>query len=111
MKERRTIEHLAPWLGLVAAGLGWGLSHQVGSNAVFDDCRDAGNLFVLVTCLVGLLIIAAGGYFSFNVWRRGGEESEGRRFVGLLGAILALLAAFAVLLQALSAAILPRCLA
>ena len=111
MKERRILEHLAPWLGLAAAGFGWGLSHQVGSNAVFDDCRDAGNLFVLVTCLVGLLIIAAGGYFSFDVWRQRGEESEGRRFIGLIGTLLALLAAFAVVLQALSAFILPRCLA
>ena len=111
MKDRRTLEHLAPWLGLVAAGLGWGLSHQVGSNAVFDDCREAGNLFVLVTCLVGLLVVAGGGYFSFDVWRHRGEESEGRRFIGLIGTLLALLAAFAVVLQALSAFILPRCLA
>jgi len=110
MKPRTPIEHLAPWLGLVAAGLGWGLSHQVGSNAVFDDCRVAGNGFVLIACLVGLLIIAGGGYFSLDVWRNR-EEGEGRRFVGLIGAGLAALAAFAVLLQAISAIILPRCVA
>ena len=108
MKERRTLEHLAPWLGLVAAGLGWGLSHQLGSDSVFDDCRSHGNGFVLFTCLVGLLIIAGGGYFSFTVWQDR-EESEGRQFIGLLGGLLALLAAFAVVLQALSATILPRC--
>ena len=108
MKDRGTIEHLAPWLGLVAAGVGWALSHQVGSDSVFDDCRSNGNGFVLVACLIGLLIIAAGGYFSLDVWRDRGE-SEGRRFVGLLGGLIALLAAFAVVLQALAATILPRC--
>ena len=108
MKERRTLEHLAPWLGLVAAGAGWALSHQVGSDSVFDDCRASGNGFVLLACLVGLLTIAAGGYFSFDVWRDR-TETEGRRFVGLIGGLIALLASFAVILQALSATILPRC--
>ena len=110
MRPRSTIEHFAPWLGLVAAGLGWGLSHQIGSNAVFDDCRVAGNGFVLIICLAGLIIVAAGGWFSFDIWRKR-EESEGRRFIGLIGALLAAIAAFAVLLQAISAIILPRCLA
>ena len=110
MRPRSTIEHIAPWLGLVAAGLGWGLSHQIASNAVFDDCRVAGNGFVLIVCLVGLLIVGAGAFFSFDVWRNR-EESEGRRFIGLIGALLAALAAFAVLLQAISAIILPRCIA
>lgn len=110
MKPRTTIEHVAPWLGLLAAGLGWGLSHQIGSNSVFDDCRTAGNGFVLIVCVAGLLIVAAGAWFSLDIWRQR-EESEGRRFIGLVGALLAALAAFAVLLQAVSAIILPRCMA
>ena len=110
MEPRSTIEHVAPWLGLLAAGVGWGLSHQVGSNFVFDDCRVAGNGFVLIVCVVGLLIVAAGGWFSFDVWRHR-DEKEGRRFIGVIGALLAALAGFAVLLQAISAIILPRCVA
>ncbi len=106
-RERRPIEHLLPWLGMAAAAVGWGVSHQLGSNAVFDDCRTGNPGFVLLVCLGGLAVTALGGYFSFDVWRR--DESEGRRFIGLVGAMLAALAAFAILLQAASALLLAPC--
>jgi hypothetical protein len=108
-RKRRTLEHRLPWLGMAAAAVGWGVSHQLGSNVVFDDCRGGGPAFVLLVCLGGLTVAALGGYFSFDVWRR--DESEGRRFIGLVGALLAALAAFAILLQAVSALILPACAA
>jgi hypothetical protein len=110
MKERRTLEHLAPWLGILAAASGWALTHQVGSDSVFDDCRIGTGWFVILVCLAGLLLVAAGGYFSFDIWRQGAKETDGRRFVGAVGALLAVLAAFAIILQAISALILPRCL-
>jgi len=103
------LEHLLPWLGMAAAAAGWGVSHQVASNAVFDDCRVGSAGFVILVCLAGLAITALGGFFSFGVWRR--DESEGRRFVGLVGALLAALAGFAILLQGASALILERCAA
>lgn len=109
MEKRHFLEHMAPWLGLLAAALGWGLSHQVGSNSVFDDCRLGDGWFVILVCLVGLLITIGGGYYSYDVWRQGEKESEGRRFIGLLGALLAGLAGFAIVLQAISSLILPRC--
>ncbi|MDQ4087625.1 MAG: hypothetical protein M3177_06420 [Pseudomonadota bacterium] len=109
--ERTTLEHMAPWLGMLAAAVGWAASHQVGSNAVFDDCRTGEPWFVLLVCLLGLLLAAGGAWYSYDVWRQGEKETEGRRFIGLLGAFLAGLAAFAIVLQALSALILPRCVA
>jgi hypothetical protein len=36
-----------PWLGLFLAALGWAFSHQVGSDAVFDDCRRGSAGFIL----------------------------------------------------------------
>jgi hypothetical protein len=107
--KRRPLEHLLPWLGMAAAAVGWGVSHQLGSNAVFDDCRTGNPGFVLLVCLGGLAVAAVGGYFSFDVWRR--DESEGRRFVGLVGALLAALAAFAILLQAVASLLLSPCAA
>ncbi|HWT11156.1 MAG TPA: hypothetical protein VN231_00210 [Allosphingosinicella sp.] len=111
MASRRTIEHIAPWLGMVGAAVGWFASHQAGSNAVFDDCRTGEGWFVMVVCLVGLALALAGGCYSWDIWRQGEKESEGRRFIGLLGAFLAALAAFAIVLQAVSALIIPRCVA
>ena len=102
----RTLEHIRPWAGIAAAALGWALAHQVGSDTVFDDC-DAGGGFVILVCLVGLAITLLGGFHSLGVWR--GADSEGRRFLGLLGALLSLLAAFAIILQAAAGLILPPC--
>jgi hypothetical protein len=104
----RTLEHLRPWSGIAAAAVGWGLSHQIGSEAVFDDCSVGAGL-VLLVCLAGLIGTALGGFLSLDVWRRDG--SEGRRFIGLVGALLAALAAFAILLQAASGLILAPCAA
>jgi hypothetical protein len=104
--RRRILGHLRPWLGIAAAAIGWGASHQIGSEAVFDDCS-VGPGLVLLVCLAGLIVTALGGFFSLGVWRR--DESEGRRFVGLVGALLAALAAFAILLQAASSLILAPC--
>lgn len=107
--KRSTIEHLAPWLGLAGAAAGWIVSQQIGSTAVFDDCRTGEGWFVIAVSLGGLALTAAGGFYSLDVWRQGEEETEGRRFLGLLGALLAALAAFAITLQAVAALILPRC--
>jgi hypothetical protein len=105
---RGTVRHVRPWAGLAAAAVGWAAAHQVGSDAVFDDCT-VGGAFVVLVCLGGLAVTVLGGLFSWSVWR--GEESEGRRFLGLVGALLAALAAFAILLQGASGLILPPCAA
>ena len=110
MAKRTTLEHLAPWLGMLGAGVGWILAHQLGSNMAFDDCRVGDGGFALLASLLGLLIAAAGGYFSWDVWRKPGE-TEGRRYIGLLGLLLALLTGFAILLQSISGLILPPCAA
>jgi hypothetical protein len=110
MSARRLLEHLQPWLGIAAAALGWGATHQVGSASIFDDCRVATPGFVLLVGAVGLVVTIAGGLFSWDIWRHT-EESQGRRFVGLTGALVAALAGFAVLLQSLSALIIPPCAA
>jgi hypothetical protein len=107
--RRSGIEHVAPWLGTLAAVLGWGLAHQISSNSVFDDCTSRGPGFVLLVGFLCLAVDLAGGFFSLDVWRR--DESEGRRFIGLVGTMLAALAAFAIVLQAVAALILPACAA
>lgn len=108
---KRVIEHVAPWLGMLGAGLGWFFSQQVGSNMSFDDCRAGDAAFVLLVSAVGLVLALGGGYYSWDVWRRREAETEGRRFIGLIGLLLALVAAFAILLQGLSGLILPDCAA
>jgi hypothetical protein len=97
-----------PWLGLFLAALAWAASHQVASDAILDDCRRGSAAFVLLVCLAGLAVDAAGAAFSILVWR-GAGESKGRLFLGMVGTMLAALTGFAIVLQAINALIIPIC--
>jgi hypothetical protein len=110
MSARRALEHLQPWLGLAAAAVGWGASQQVASSAIFDNCNRAEPGFVLLVCGLGLVIAVGGAFFSFDIWRQQ-DETSGRRFLGLTGTLLAALTSFAIVLQAISALIIPPCAA
>ncbi len=96
-----------PFLGILLAASGWALSHQIASDAIFDDCARDGTLIVAVS-LIGLLVTAAGGLYCLLSWRR---ADQGRGFVGIVGALLALVAAFAIVLQIAAGLILPACAA
>jgi hypothetical protein len=97
-----------PWLGLFLAAIAWAASQQVASDAIFDDCRRGSAGFVLLVCLLGLALDLGGGFLALAVWQ---DEAGGKggRFLGLLGLLLALLAGFAIVLQAISALIIPIC--
>jgi hypothetical protein len=110
MKREELIEHLMPWAGLILASLSWFAAHQVGSNATIDNCEGGTPLFNLSVNLAGLALALIGGFYSWKIWRRGKGETEGRRFVGLTGLLVAILLGFALLLQLVSGFIVPRCL-
>jgi hypothetical protein len=110
MKRGALLEHLMPWAGLVLAGLAWFFAHQTGSISVFDDCTAGTPLFILIVNLLGIALALLGAYWSWQIWRRG-EETEGRRFLGLLGLLFAGLLLFALVLQLVSGFIVPQCLA
>ena len=111
MKRGDVIEHLMPWAGIVLAGLAWFAAHQIGSDTVFDDCQAGNPLFNALVNLVGLALALLGGLFGWRIWRRDGDETEGRRFLGLLGMLFAMLLCFALVLQLVAGFIVPRCLA
>lgn len=107
---RSALDQAMPWSGWVSGGLGWALTHQIGSNALFDDCSAGTPGFVIGISLAGLVLALAGGLASLAVWRRGDVETRGRRFVGGVGALFALLCGFAIVLQAIASLIVPMCL-
>jgi hypothetical protein len=97
-----------PFIALLLVGGGWALSHQAGSEAVFDDCGRSGGGFVVVVSLIGLAIVAAGGLYGLRAWQPR-DPDGGRSVLGLVAALLALLAGFAVVLQIAAGLILPPC--
>jgi hypothetical protein len=98
-----------PFIGLLVVGAGWALSHQVGSNSVFDDCATRSGGFVVLVSLLGLAMTIAGGVYALSAWRV--PERTGRSFLGLVSAMLAVLAGFAIVLQLVAGLILPTCAA
>jgi len=98
-----------PFIGIVLVAAGWALSHQWGSNSVFDDCASSGGVIVVLASLFGLAAVAVGGLYCLPPSR--GARGSGRRFLGILGALLAMMAAFAIVLQIAAGLILPPCAA
>jgi hypothetical protein len=98
-----------PLIGVLLVIAGWSLSHQLGSNSVFDDCASRGGGWVLLVSFLGLIVTAAGGVYSLQSWTL--FKGSGRGFLGLVGALLALVAGFAVVLQIAAGLILPPCAA
>jgi hypothetical protein len=111
MKRADLAEHVMPWAGLVLAGAAWFAAHQTGSISTFDDCEAGTPLFNAIVNLLGLTLALLGGVYSYRIWRRGDDETEGRRFLGLTGMLFAMLLCFALILQLVSGFIVPRCLA
>ncbi|HYG28774.1 MAG TPA: hypothetical protein VD887_01015 [Allosphingosinicella sp.] len=106
---RKAAELLLPWSALIGGALGWGLSHQIGSNTIFDGCDPTALWLVLVVGILGLALTGVGALLSWRVRRRGEAESETRRFLALLTTLLAALLAIAIVLQTLSALVIASC--
>jgi hypothetical protein len=107
MPVRGRLGRLAPLLGILLVAAGWALSHQVGSDAVFDDCRARGGGFVVLVSLLGLAIAAAGGLCCLLAARR--TNAGGQRVLAQVGALLSLVAGFAIVLQLAAGLILAAC--
>ena len=97
-----------PVIGIVLVAAGWALAHQLGSDSVFDDCASSGGVTVVLASLLGLLVVALGGLYCLPGSDMAGS---GRRFLGILGALLALIAGFSIVLQIAAGLILPACAA
>jgi len=108
-RYERFREAFAPWAGLAAGMLGGAIAHQAGSEGVFDECNSSPGL-VIVACLVGLAIIAAGALLSWPVFRAR-SEGPARRLIATISLGTDALVGFAVLLPIIASFVIPRCYA
>ena len=97
-----------PVIGILLVVAGWAVSHQAGSDGVFDACTHRGGGYVVVVSFLGLVVTAVGGAYGLIAGR--GSAGPGRRFFGHVTALLAVLAGFAIVLQIIAGLILPSCL-
>jgi len=98
-----------PFIALLLVAGGWALSHQLGSDSVFDDCLSRGGRFVVFASALGLVITGLGGVYGALAWRA--PEEAGRSFLAAIAMLLAPIAGFAMIMQLAAGLILPRCAA
>ncbi|HXD01717.1 MAG TPA: hypothetical protein VN627_00265 [Novosphingobium sp.] len=109
MPRTDLIKRPQPFMALLLVAGGWALSHQLGSDSVFDDCLSRGGPFVVLASVVGLVITAAGAIYAAASWRA--PEESGRSFLAVITMLLAPIAGFAMVMQLAAGLILPRCAA
>jgi len=102
---------MLPWAGWIGSLLGWGVTHQVGSNRVFENCAATDPTFIVLLGVAGLAVLATGAGLAAGVWRGGERETPVRRFLGIVGLMLSSLFAIAIVWQTAAAFIIPRCYA
>lgn len=108
--RRKAIELALPWAGIIGAASGWFLSQQIGSTLAQDRCDLSEWWVVALIGLLGLGLALGGAFLAWTVWRRGDAETEARRFLALLSALLGGLLAVAILFQTVAGFLIPQCL-
>lgn len=108
MNESRIRDRFMPWSGIALGTLGFFLTHQIGSDSVFQDCRFSSPLMVIVGTLAGLTVIALG---AFGSWRVYGAEAEtpARKLVAVVGMLACILFAVGAVLPLVAALVIPQC--
>ncbi len=105
----RQLRMAMPWAGLIAAGLGWALTHQIGSDGNFFDCDRAGAPLLIIVILACAALAAGGALASWRVWQRRDTEGSANGFIALVSIMAAGVFLFAILLPMIAALLIPRC--
>ena len=97
-----------PWAGLIAGLVGMVVTHQFGSEGVFDACETISPVPLLLVALLGLAFAVAGGLASLRVLRADAETPV-RKLVAAISVGSAGLFCLAILLPAIASLMLPPC--
>ena len=108
MKTEEIRAGFMPWSGLALGTTGFFLSHQLGSDSTFQDCRVGSPLIVTIGVVVALLIIGLGALGSWRVYAAPGE-GPARKLVATVGLLACALYAIGVILPFIAALVIPRC--
>ena len=108
MKAERMRDRFMPWAGLALGTTGFFITHQLGSDSVFQDCKFSSPGIVIVAALIGLALVALGALGS---WRVYGAEGEGpaRRMVAVVSVLSCAFFALAIILPFIASLVIPPC--
>lgn len=108
MNTERMRDRLMPWAGLALGTIGTGLSHQLGVDSTFQDCRVGSPMIVIIGTIVGLALVALGALGSWRVYAADGELPA-RRLVAIVSLMSCGIFALAIVLPLIAAMVIPRC--
>lgn len=108
MSSKRAFDTFMPWAGLALGTLGYFLTHQIGSDATFQDCRFSSPWIIILATLLGLAIIALGALGSWRIYA-GESETPARRLVATVGLLACALYTMGAILPSIAALVIPRC--
>jgi hypothetical protein len=104
----RARDRFMPWAGLALGTLGVGLTHQIGSDSTFQDCRVGSPLVVSIAVAVGLILVALGALGSWRVYGAD-NETPARRMIAVVSMMACALYTMAIILPFIAALVIPRC--
>jgi len=108
MRTERIRDRFMPWAGLALGTTGYFISHQLGSDATFQDCRVGSPLIVIIGTIVGLAIVAVGALGSWRVYGAD-AETPARRMIAIVSLMACGLFALAIVLPFIASLVIPRC--
>lgn len=97
-----------PWAGLALGTTGYFLTHQIGSDSTFQDCRVGSPGMVIVGTLIGLAVIGAGAFGSWGVYAAD-SETPARKLIAAVGLLACGLYLIGAILPLIAALIIPGC--
>ena len=109
MKSRSEFADLfMPWAGLAAGVIAAGVTHQFGSEGVFDNCAAISPIPILAVNILGIVLTVVGALASWSVLREG-AETHARKAVAFISVGAAALFVFAILLPTIASLVIPPC--
>ena len=108
MKAERIRDGFMPWAGLALGTTGFFITHQLGSDATFQDCRFSSPAIVILAAFIGLALVALG---AFGSWRVYGADAEtaARRMIAIVSVMACAFFALAIVLPLVASLVIPRC--
>ena len=108
MSRTRIRDGFMPWAGLALGTAGFFLTHQLGSDATFQDCRVGSPWMVIVGTLLGVAATALGALGSWGVYASH-AEAPARRLIAVVSLLACALYVIAIVLPFIAALVIPPC--
>ena len=108
MKTQEIRAGFMPWSGLALGTVGFFVSHQLGGDSTFQDCRVGSPFIVAIGMILALLLIGLGALGSWRVYATA-EEGPARKLVATVGLLACALYTIGVILPFIAALVIPQC--